>query len=204
MPPTSTIWLCATELVVWSRAALELGELEVGAKVGVASARAAFPDWTWPSAQLLYVDVEIQSIFTTLPASPEPTASIVHQAKAGPKGLPQLAHHTAMIFGSDGGPRPAYFPAATSTRDEYTQSERHKHHTALHSHLQHAGPGCCQTPTGAADGSASGADNKFDNDDAGNEEVSMPFLLSSSIFLLFLLFLPLPCIWPRANAPWLG
>jgi hypothetical protein len=31
-----------------------------------------------------------------------------------------------MIFGSDGGPRPAYFPAATITRDEYTQSETHK------------------------------------------------------------------------------
>ena len=70
MPPTSTVWLCTTELVVGSRVAPELGELEVGAN-GQATSRAAFPDWVIsgpPRPQLIYCTST--SRFSTPPASP--------------------------------------------------------------------------------------------------------------------------------------
>jgi hypothetical protein len=160
-----------------------------------------------PRPLLLYVDVEIQSIFTTLPASPEPTAFIVHQAKAGPKGLPQLAHHTAMIFGSDGGPR---LHALPTSRPRPALGMNRRNQKGTNPHRASFTSSACRTRMPPhrhrvllVGGSASGADDKFDNDDAGNEEVPMPFL-SFSFFLPFLLFIPLPCIWPRANAPWLG
>jgi hypothetical protein len=41
---------------------------------------------------------------TTAPIYVDPTAFIIHQVKTDHKGPPQLAHHTTMIFGSDGGP----------------------------------------------------------------------------------------------------
>ncbi|KAI0272088.1 hypothetical protein BGY98DRAFT_168740 [Russula aff. rugulosa BPL654] len=65
-----------------------------------------------------------------------------------------------MIFGSDGGPRPAYFPAATITQDEYTQSETHKPHRASFKSSA-CRTGCRHTATGAAGGSASGADDNL-------------------------------------------